>query len=250
MTKKEKTTGQPSKEGRLGRRKSKLGTPSTGFVSSLDLAVLGAVLALTSGKVGSASADGVVLQPAEGAGIATSESFGRAVHALSGASAEVMVLAALAENMHRDLARSLRESTFSSPVISSDAAPFDWSLDPTQPRSLKNAPVLEVVPNEVGPDELVATKDATSQDELNKQVAAERSYVENIEGMQKAAQELLGVMREMFGQEADSVEARQVPQDDGATDSTRTEVAEEDVGPIEEVVIVANDSSGGGPPFG
>ena len=268
MTRKEKTTSQPSKEGRQGRRKPKLGNPSSGFVSSIDLAVLGAVLALTSSKVGSASADGVVLQPAEGAGASTSESFGLAVQALSGASAEVMVLAALAENMHNDLARSFRESTFSTPVVVSDSAPFDWSSDPTQPRTRKAeitvaSPRVEVMtdvtsrqvePQEQMPDTQVAvsrvppnaaTPDAPKE-ELKAQVA-ERSYGQDLESMQKAAQELLGVMREMFGQELESVQARQLPSKEITPDSVRTEVAvEETVTPAAEKPVA--DATSGGPP--
>lgn len=260
MTRKEKTTGQPSKEGRLARRKSKLGTPSAGFVSSIDLAVLGAVLALTSGKVGSASADGVVSQPAEGAGIATPESFGRAVHALSGASAEVMVLAALAENMHRDLARSLRESTFSSPVVVSDSAPFDWSADPTQPRVSKpkaqaKPAAAEVVIQAVEPDAQVSATplpslvvaEAVTKEEAKPKVA-ERSYGEDLEKMQQAAQDLLGVMREMFGQEADLVQARQQPNTDGTEDAQRIEVAAEDE-PVAKPDVAVADSASDGPNY-
>jgi hypothetical protein len=65
--------------------------------------------------------------------------------------------------------------------------------------------------------------------------------------MQKAAQDLLGVMREMFGQEAESVQARQLPNTDSSTDNTRTEVAVEDkVAPAEEVTVA--EASAGGPP--
>lgn len=156
--------------------------------STLDLAILGAVLALTSSKAGSANADGVVLPPPERAD-ASPESFGRAVHALSGASAEVMVLAALAENMHRDLARSLHESTFSTPVVVSDSAPFDWSADPTQPRQSKAtlpAPVAaaEVVSDVAPVDTQVAVTQAPPVAEAKPKVA-ERAYGEELEKMQK-----------------------------------------------------------------
>lgn len=243
---------------KLRRSKGKVRPATAGLSSSsLDLAILGAVLALTSSKAGSANADGVVLPPPERAD-ASPESFGRAVHALSGASAEVMVLAALAENLHRDLARSLRESTFSTPVVVSDSTPFDWSADPTQPRARqvempKASPRAEVVTD-------VASRLVESQAQIaDTQVAvarvapavapemAERSYGEELEKMQKAAQDLLGVMREMFGQEAESVQARQLPNADSSTDTTRTELAvEEKAAPVEDVPVA--DASSGGPP--
>lgn len=250
MTKKKKSTIQPSNEGRLGRRKSKLGNPSSSFVSSIDLAILGAVLALTSSKVGSANADGVVLPPPERAD-ALPESFGRAIQVLSGANAEVMVLAALAENLHRDLARSLRESSFSAPVVVSDSAPFDWSADPTQPRARTTEHVATKPPAEVVAD--VASRVApvvVAQDSAKGEVTttvAERAYGEDLGQMQKAAQDLLGMMREMFGQEAESVQARQLPNTDSTTDDMRTEVAEQGKDASADEVPVA-DASSGGPP--
>ena len=94
------TASQPP----LRRSKGKQRPVTTGMnTSALDMAILGAVLALTSSKVGSANAYGNSVPHAENVGAATPESFGLALNALSGASAEVMVLAALAENIHRDL---------------------------------------------------------------------------------------------------------------------------------------------------
>lgn len=226
--------------------------------SSLDLAILGAVLALISSKAGSANADGVVLPPPDRIDASSPESFGRAVHALSGASAEVMVLAALAENLHRDLTRSLRESTFSSPVVVSDSAPFDWSADPTYPTGTRR----EVTPRSVVPaqeqasipePQLVAARDANMAlvQEAPKldanPIVAERSYGQGLDSMQKAAQELLGVMREMFGQELESVQARQLPNIEITPDTVRTEVAvEEAVTPAADKPVA--DATSDGPP--
>lgn len=267
MKKVKKPANLPSKGGGLARRKSKLDNPNSGFVSSIDLAVLGAVLALTSSKVGSTNTDGLVLPPLERVDTSP-EPFGRAVHALSGANAEVLVLAALAENLHRDLSKSLRESSFSSPVVVSDSAPFDWSADPTQPRARKidqdpvsprSETLTNILPSSTEqekkmPDELVAdSRSAPLQfaseaiKEAGKTSTVERSYGEDLGKMQKAAQDLLGVMRDMFGQEAESVQSRKTPNMDSTPDATSSKIAVPDpVASTEEVTVA--DASSGGPP--
>lgn len=233
------TASQPP----LRRSKGKQRPVTTGInTSALDMAILGAVLALTSSKVGSANAHGNSVPHAENVGAATPESFGLALNALSGASAEVMVLAALAENIHRDLSLSFRKSNFSPRPVVSDAGSFDWAADPTQP-SLRTA-VATVDPAPVAPravtgqalEPLSQVESVRAEPEASlegskidaKSSVAERSYGEDIEMMQKAARDLLGIMREMFGQEAESVLARQLPDANDPTEALLAEVGVEE----------------------
>ena len=212
------------KKRQLSKSKLKTRPADAPSFSAVDLAVLGAVLALTASKAGGANAlDDRVIANATVDPLVGDDAFGKAIQALSGASAEVLLLAALAENLHRDLARSLKESSFSTPVAS-DTATFNWAHDPTL-TSLSSSPVVvgdistksdlgyllaATTPANTGPATLV-------EPEL-------RSYGQDLEKMQKASQDLLDIMREMFGKEMESVQARQIQQPNNPDDTQTDEV--------------------------
>ncbi|CAM8642977.1 RTX calcium-binding nonapeptide repeat [Oxalobacteraceae bacterium] len=193
---------------------------------SSDLVLLGALMVLASKDAGSAS---VLDVPAPVNESIDSESFGHAMQAMSGQTSEILMLATLAEDMHRSLAGSFKaaQTRFDVPVDPQSIAITQskyvvHSGDPLGGESLR-------LPKE-GKLGRAARSDSAQADVSNggavvQEVAKadktkpikkqEKNYKETADKMREASEDFLESMRKLFDEELEDLVARQ---EDGAED--------------------------------
>jgi len=112
-----------------GRRKERR-LPGDSTRIGSDLVLLGALMSLVSTKVGGADVPATDLRVNESV---DSESFGHAMQSMSGKNSEILMLATLAEDLHRSLAGSFKaaQTRFDVPIIHSQSRLHSRSMQCT-----------------------------------------------------------------------------------------------------------------------
>ena len=210
-----------------GRRQERRVLGETTRVGS-DLVLLGALMSLVSSKVGGAD------MPASGVHVKESidsQSFGHAMQAMSGKSSEILMLATLAEDLHRSLAGSFKaaQTRFDVPVDPQSIAIAQskyavHSGDPLIGESLRSQkevlltrsskPLLNAAPADSGGGESVVPVIAKA-DKANSTKKRLKNYKETADQMREASDDFLEAMRKLFDEELEDLVARQ---EDGPED--------------------------------
>ena len=205
------------------KQRVKLVSPSAAF----DMAVLGTLLTLI-GQSTSAGDAALVIKPNSKLGEgASSEDFGIALSALSGASEEVQLLAQLADTLHKSVASVLGQGNYST-ITMSDLPPIDWRADPTLLQQTERAWLEKALSAAGGVQSGVLDKAPSLEGMLQMATAppgSEKDYTPEMDNMKGAAQELLKIMRTLFAEEMEQVQARQDP---SSPETERTRMANQD----------------------
>ena len=205
------------------KQRVKLLSPSAAF----DMAVLGTLLTLIGQSTSAGDASSVVKTKSKLGEAASSEDFGIALAALSGASEEVQLLAQLADTLHKSVASVLGQGNYST-IKMSDLPPIDWRADPTLLQQTERAWLEKALSAAGGVQSGVLDKAPSLEGMLQMATAppgSEKDYTPEMDKMKGAAQELLNIMRTLFAEEMEQVQARQDP---SSPETERTRMANQD----------------------
>lgn len=221
------------------KQRVKLVSPSAAF----DLAVLGTLLTLIGQSTSAGDASNVVKANSKLDDATGSEEFGVALAALSGASEEVQLLAQLADTLHKSVASVLGQGSYST-ISMSDLPPIDWRADPTLMQQTERA-WLDKALSAAGGNQGEAAEKLPSLDSMIQMAATtsgpDKVYTPEMDNMKNAAQDLLKIMRSLFAQEMEQVQARQDPT---SPDAERSRLATQDEAKEVDIASGGSDSSG------
>ena len=176
-------------------------TPNT----AIDLVVLGAILSLlpnyAQGVGQLTDADSLTSKDSE-----DNQKFGMALGSLAGFSPEILLIAELGKNLHNNALSTLGRGNYSHLVIS-DRDAVDWSKDFSQSSSGKD------FTRGKASQELVSTVVQDLMEASSPQLISEKNYTPSVDSMKNAANQLLDVMRTLFTQEIEELQARVDPND-------------------------------------
>ena len=206
------------------KQRVKLVSPSAAF----DLAVLGALLTLVGQSTIAGDGPAPAKDNMKSGQTKDSDQFAMALSALSGASEEVQLLAQLADTLHRSVSSVLGQGNFST-ISMNDLPPMDWRADSTLIKQTERA-WLDNALSAAGGGDLTNPQTVPSVDSMVQMAAvssgSDKVYTPAMDSMKSAAQELLKVMRSLFAQEMEQVQARQDP-DSPETERSRIAIEDE-----------------------